>query len=55
MKNFRSRLVSIESQSKKVVVGVLFVVYVVGLVVGSVVVVVVIVGHRNLNLNFGQN
>ena len=55
MKNFRSRLVSIESQSKKVVVGVLFVVYVVGLVVGSVVVVVVIVGHRNLNLKFGQN
>ena len=61
MKNFRSRLISIESHPKKVVVvvvvvavivvGVLVVVFVVGLVV----VVVVIVGHRNPNLKFGQN
>ena len=50
-----TRLSSIESQTKK---GVVFVVVLVVLVVGLVVVCVVaiiIVGHRNLTLKFGQN
>ena len=49
-----TRLISIESQPKKVVV-VVVIVFVFGLVVVGCVVVVVIVGHRNLNLKFGQN
>ena len=51
---FKTRLISIESQPKKVVVVVVAVVCVVTFVV-VVGVVVVIVGHRNLTLNFGQN
>ena len=47
-KNSKNRLISIESQPKKVVV------FVVG-VVGVVVFVVIIVGHQTLTLKFGQN
>ena len=54
-----TRLISIASKPKKVVavifVGVLVVVFVVGLVGGGVVVDVVIVGHKDLNLKFCQN
>ena len=50
--NDETRLISIESQPKKVVV-VVFVV--VGLVVVVGVVVLIIVGHRNLTLKFDQN
>ena len=51
-----TRLISIESQPKKVVV-VVVIVFVFGLVVVGcvVVVVIIIVGHRNLTLKFGQN
>ena len=48
----KNRLISIESQPKKVVV--VFVVVVVVVVV-VVFVVVIIVGHKNLTLKFGQN
>ena len=50
-KDFKTRLISIESQSKKVVV---VAVFVVGLVLVGVVV-VIFVGYRNLTLKFGQN
>ena len=48
--SFRTRLISIESQPKKVVVvdGVVVVVVI-------VFVVVIIVGHKNLTFMFGQN
>ena len=46
----KTRLISIESQPKKVVLVVVVVVFVVGGLV-----VVAIVGHRNLTLKFGQN
>ena len=49
--NFKTRLSSIESQPKKAVVVVVFL-DVVFVVVGLVV--LVIVGHRNLTLKFGQ-
>ena len=49
MKNEKTRLISIESQPKKLIV-VVVVVIVVGLViVGGA----VVVGYRNLTLNFG--
>ena len=50
MKDFITRLSSIESQPKKVVVVVVVVVWVV-----VVVFVVIIVGHHNLTLKFCQN
>ena len=52
-----TRLSSIESQPKKIVVvaDVLIVVLVVVFVVGLIVVLVFIVGHRKLTLKFGQN
>ena len=46
-----TRLISIESQPKKVVV----VVVVVVVFVAAVFVVVIIIGHRNLTLKFDQN
>ena len=48
--HFQTRISSIESQSKKVVV-----VFVVVVVVVVVFVVFIIVGHKNLTLKFGQN
>ena len=45
MKIFDTRLISIESQPKKVVVVVVVVVFVF----------VIIIGHRNLTLKFGLN
>ena len=52
-----TRLISFESQPKKVVVVVFVVVVFVGLVVVVVggVVVIIILGYRNLTLKFGQN
>ena len=50
--NLETRLISIESQPKKVVV---VVVVVVVIVVGVFFVVVNIVCHKNLTLKFGQN
>ena len=48
----KTRLSSIESQPQKVVAVVVHI-FVVVFVVGAAV--VIIVGHRNLNLKFGQN
>ena len=48
--HIQTRISSIESQSKKVVV-----VFVVVVVVVVVFVVFIIVGHKNLTLKFGQN
>ena len=50
---FKTRLISIESQPKKV--GVVVVDVVVVVLVAAVFVVVIIIGNRNLTLKFDQN
>ena len=53
--NLKTRLISIESQPKKVVIVVVVVDVVVVCCVAVVGVVFVFVGHKNLTLKFGQN